>query len=268
MPSFARTPQKAPQPGAFLLCRLRNRCVSLAFLFVVTLFLAPLAAAEEVTVRQVLDGDSVVLADQRQVRLVGINAPEFGKDGKPDEPLAVAARDRLRGLTEGKALRLVLEEEQRDRYGRWLAHLTLPDGTSVEEILLKEGLAAAIAIPPNIALLTRLQAAEAQARKARRGLWGNVYYAPVGVESLTPAHAGFHFVRGTVTHVGRSAKFVYLDMGPQFALRIAHTDWQKYFRGRAEDWRGKQIVARGWISAQNGRLHMSIGHPAMLERLP
>ena len=75
-------------------------------------------------------------------------------------------------------------------------------------------------------------------------------------------------MRGAVTHVGRSAKFIYLDMGPQFALRIAHTDWQNHFRGRPESWIGSQIVARGWISAQNGRLHLGIGHPAMLERLP
>jgi len=242
--------------------------VPLACLFVATLFLPPLAVAEEAVVRRVLDGDSVLLADQRQVRLVGINAPEFGKDGRPDEPLAVAARDRLRGLTEGKAVRVVLGEEPRDRYGRWLAQLTLADGTSVEEILLMEGLAAAVAIPPNIAQLTRLQAAEAPARKARRGLWGHAYYVPVSAESLTTAHAGFRFVHGTVTHIGRSANFVYLDMGQQFALRIAHTDWQKYFRGQPEGWRGTQIVARGWISAQNGRLHMGIGHPAMLERLP
>ena len=263
MPSFARTPQKAPQPGAFLLFRLPHRYASWALLF-----FASFAAAEDVTVRKVLDGDSVVLVDQRQVRLVGINAPEFGKDGKPDEPLAVAARDRLRSLVEDKAVRLVFEKEQRDRYDRWLAHLTLPDGTSVEEILLKEGLAAVVAIPPNITQLARHQAAEALARKARRGLWGHVYFEPVSAESLTPVQGGFRFVRGTVTHVGRSAKFVYLDVGPHFALRIAHTDWQKYFRGRAEDWRGVQIVARGWISAQNGRLHMGIGHPAMLERLP
>jgi endonuclease YncB( thermonuclease family) len=247
---------------------LRNPCLPQAFLFVAALLLAPLAAAEGVTVRQVLDGDSVVLADQRQVRLIGINTPEFGKDGEPDEPLAAAARDRLRVLAEGKTVRWELEEEQRDRYGRWLAHLVLPDGTSVEEILLKEGLAAAVAIPPNIARLVRHQAAEAQARKARRGLWGHAYYAPATVESLTGAHTGFRFVRGAVTHVGRSAKFVYLDMGPQFALRIAHADWRNYFRGRPEDWRGARIVARGWISAQNGRLHMGIGHPAMLQRLP
>ena len=76
-------------------------------------------------------------------------------------------------MTEGKAVRLTLEAEQRDHYGRWLAHLVLLDGTSVGEVLLKEGLAAAIAIPPNVTQIVRLQAAESQARQANRGLWGD-----------------------------------------------------------------------------------------------
>jgi len=216
----------------------------------------------------VLDGDSVILTDQRQVRLIGINAPEFGKDGRPDEPLAAVARDRLRELVQGKNVRLVLEEEQRDHYGRWLAHLQLPDDTKVDEILLKEGLASAIAIPPNVSQVRRLFEAETVARAARRGIWGLAYSTPIPAESLASAHSGFRFVRGRVAHVGRSKKYVYLDMGPQFALRIGHADWKQYFRGQPEDWRGAQIEARGWISEQNGRLHMGIGHPAMLQRLP
>jgi len=268
---FAEFPQKAPQPGAFLLSCFRHRYFSVPFLLALTLFLPPLATAahtEGATVRHVLDGDSVILTDQRQVRLIGINAPEFGKDGKPDEPLAVDARDRLRELVQGKNVRLVLEEEQRDHYGRWLAHLQLPDGSSVAEVLLKEGLASAIAIPPNVGQWRRLFDAETTAHAARRGLWGNAYSTPVPAESLDPTRTGFRFVRGRVTHVGRSQKYVYLDMGPHFALRIGHADWKQYFRDRPEDWRGTQIEARGWISAQKGRLHMGIGHPAMLQRLP
>lgn len=275
MQPFARFPQKAPLPGAFLLSWFRHRYLPVPFLLVLAFFLLPLAAiarTEGATVRHVLDGDSVILTDQRQVRLIGINAPEFGKDGKPDEPLAVAARDRLRELVQGKNVRLVLEEEPRDHYGRWLAHLLLPDGTSVEEILLKEGLASAIAIPPNVSQVRRLFEAETVARLARRGLWGNPYSTPVAAESLGPTHTGYHFVRGRVTHVGRSQKYVYLDMGPQFALRINHADWKQYFHdGKCcgiQNWRGAQIEARGWISEQNGRLHMGIGHPAMLQRLP
>lgn len=272
MQPFARFPQKAPQPGAFLHLRFQQRRRSLPFFFIFALLSLPLIAtgrsATGDAVRHVLDGDSVILSDQREVRLIGINAPEFGRDGQPDEALAAAARDRLRDVTAGKVVRLVLEEEQRDHYGRWLAHLVLSDGTSVEEILLKEGLAAAIAIPPNVAQIVRHQAAEAQARQARRGLWGHSYYLPIAAESVSPAHSGFRFVRGRVTHVGRSKKYLYLDMGAHFALRIAHADWQQYFHGRPEDWRGVLLVARGWISAQNGRLRMGIGHPAMLERLP
>jgi endonuclease YncB( thermonuclease family) len=268
---FARFPQKAPQPGAFLLSRFRLRYFSVPSLLVFALLFPPLTAAahaEGATVRHVVDGDSVILADQRQVRLIGINAPEFGKDGKPDEPLAAAARDRLRELVQGKNVRLVLEEEPRDHYGRWLAHLQLPDGNSVEETLLKEGLASAIAIPPNVSQWRRLFDAEAVARAARRGIWGLAYSTPVPAESLASTHTGFHFVRGQVTHVGHSQKYVYLDIGPQFALRIRHADWKQYFRGRPEDWRGARIEARGWVSAQKGRLHMSTGHPAMLQRLP
>jgi micrococcal nuclease len=268
---FARYPQKAPQLGAFLHSWVRPRYFSVPFLLVLTVFLPPLASAahtEAASIRHVVDGDSVILTDQRQVRLIGINAPELGKDGKPDEPLAGAARDRLRVLVQGKSVRLVLEAEPRDHYGRWLAHLELPDGSSVEEILLKEGLASAIAIPPNVSEWRRLFEAESGARAVRLGIWGNPYTAAIPVEALDAAHTGFHFVRGRVTHVGHSQKYVYLDLSPLFALRIAQADWKRYFHERPEDWRGVQIEARGWISEQNGRLHMGIGHPAMLQRLP
>lgn len=269
-PLFAALRQKAPQPGAFLLSWLpgTGRSAALIVLALLLPFGAVARNAASDVVRHVLDGDSLILADQRQVRLIGINAPEFGKDGRPDEPLAVAARDRLRALVQGKAVQLQLETEERDHYGRWLAHLILADGTKLEEVLLKEGLVAAIAVPPNVTQVQRHQAAEALARKARRGLWAEAYFQPIPVSALTTKDTGFHFVRGRVTHVGRSKKFVYLDIGAHFALRIAHADWRQYFNARPDDWRGVTLVARGWISAQNGRLHMGIGHPAMLERTP
>jgi len=266
--TVARSPQKAPQPGAFLLSRPGNR----AFVFILLALLWPLtlmaAHTEGAHVAEVFDGDTVRLADGRHVRLIGINAPELGHDGHPDEPLATAARERLRRLVEGREVRLLFEEQQHDHYGRLLAHLELADGTRVEEALLKEGLASAIAIPPNIREVVRLQAAESEARQAHRGLWADSYYVSVAAESLSPVHTGYRFVHGRVTHVGASQKYVYLDIGSRFALRIARDDWQRYFHTRPESWRGAQVEARGWITEYQGRLHMNIGHPAMLQRLP
>jgi len=225
------------------------------------------AHTEGARVAEVFDGDTVRLTDGRHVRLIGINAPELGHDGQPDEPLAAAARDRLRSLVEGRDVRLLFEEQQTDHYGRLLAHLELADGTKIEETLLGDGLASAIAIPPNVRDITRLQAAEARARQAHRGLWGDSYYVSAAADTLNPARTGYRFVHGRVTHVGASRKYVYLDLGSRFALRIARDDWQRYFHARPESWRGARIEARGWITENQGRLHMSIGHPAMLKRV-
>lgn len=268
MQTVARSPQKAPQPGAFLLSRPGNR----AFVFILLALLWPLtlmaAHTEGARVAEVFDGDTVRLTDGRHVRLIGINAPELGHDGQPDEPLAAAARERLRRLVEGREVRLLFEEQQHDHYGRLLAHLELTDGTRVEEVLLKEGLASTIAIPPDVREIARLQAAEALARQGHRGLWADSYYVSEAAETLNPARTGYRFVHGLVTHVGVSRKYVYLDIGSRFALRIAQDDWQRYFHVRPESWRGARIEARGWITEYQGRLHMNIGHPAMLRRLP
>lgn len=48
-------------------------------------------------VREVIDGDSVLLTDGRQVRFIGVNTPERAKEGRVAEPLADAARAALIG---------------------------------------------------------------------------------------------------------------------------------------------------------------------------
>ncbi len=266
VPVHGRHPRKAP-PGALFVFTPGWR-IAVAFLLFLVGPPAALARTETATVRHVVDGDSVILADDRKVRLIGINAPEFGKDGAPDQPLAVAARDRLQTLVQGRAVQLVFESEIRDRHGRWLAHVRLKDGSPVEIELLKAGLVWAVAIPPNTGEHVRHRAAEAEARRARRGVWGHTYYVPRDPATLTAADAGFQRVRGRVTHVGSSRKYVYLDIGPRFAVRIEHADWARYFNGRPQTWRGVELEARGWVADHNGRLHMTIGHPAMIERAP
>jgi endonuclease YncB( thermonuclease family) len=229
--------------------------------------LAAGAGTETATVRHVVDGDTVILTDNRTVRLIGINAPEQGHDGRPDEPFARAARDRLKELVEGKLVNLLTEAEPRDRHGRTLAHLRTAQG-SVEEVLIKEGLVSAVAVPPNVREAARLFELERTARSARRGLWGHAYATPRNAADLTTRDTGYRFVRGTVTRIGRSRKNGYLDLGPKVSVRIRHEDWQQYFRGKPEDWRGRALIARGWLSEHEGRLHIGVGHPLMMDALP
>jgi len=231
---------------------------------------ATLAAAApdriEAKVAKVSDGDSLVLSDGRALRLIGINAPELGKDNAPEEPFARRAHAELERLVAGKLVRLTLEQERHDRYGRLLAHVTLADGRSVEELLLEQGLACVIAIPPNLRHLQRYLDAEAGARRAQRGLWGHSYFAPRAAASITAHDTGFRFVQGRVQRIGESRKTIYLDLSATLSVMIAHDDWRRYFSGRPDDYLHKTVELRGWISAHNGKLRIRVHHPAMITR--
>ncbi len=256
--------KKALYSGAFLLPRFRKRYILVPLLFLSLLASTTTVANETVTVRHVLDGDSFILADGRQARLIGVNAPEFGKDGAPDQPLAKQARNRLAGLLKNRRVNLSFEHERRDRYGRWLVHARLPDGGSAEEILLREGLAWAVAIPPNVDQLDILLKAENEARTASRGVWGEPAYAPKPANDLTAKDTGFRFIEGTILRRTQGRQVIYLDLAPHVALVVPREDWKKYFESRSDDWIGRRVIARGWLTEHRGRLHLRVPHPAML----
>ncbi|BAV35026.1 nuclease [Sulfuricaulis limicola] len=252
-----------------------------AFLFFITLPAVASAQAETARVRHVLDGDSFLLADGRQVRLIGINAPELGKDGAPSQPLAQQARNRLSRLIKGQTLTLSHGRERQDHYGRWLVHARLADGASIEEILLREGLAWAIAIPPNVDQLDSLLRAETEARAAGRGVWGEAAYTPKPASDLTEKDTGFRFIQGTIQRRAKGRKVIYFDLAPHVALVVPHAEWKKYFdvqggtnvagdrmsganEGKSADLVGRSVVARGWLTQSKGRLHLRVPHPAML----
>ncbi len=242
---------------------------------------AVLAATETAEVRHVLDGDTVILRNRRHVRLIGINAPELGKDGAPDQPLAARARDRLAQLVRGQRVTLAFEREHQDHYGRLLAHVYLPDGRDVEEILLREGLAWAVAVPPNVGKLAVLLAAENEARGTGHGVWGESVYAPTPAERLTTQDTGFRFIEGTIRRRAQRHNVIYLDLTPSVAVLIPGKDWKKYFDvqgstnvaggrkpGATHDnpsaLVGRRVIARGWLTESKGRLHLRVSHPAML----
>jgi endonuclease YncB( thermonuclease family) len=229
----------------------------------------PLPASDrEVTaqVRHVVDGDTLVLSDKRHVRLIGINTPERGRDGSPDQPLAHEARVMLHSLVDNKTVRLQMEQDRHDRYGRLLAHVILTDGRNVQEILLRSGLAFVVAIPPNVGRLPRYQSAEREARNKRLGVWGHPFFKCLPAENITSEQTGFRRVCGTIREVRRKRRYIYFVFTERFSLSVPHKAWQT-FGGRPEDWFGQKVEARGWVTASDRRLRLSIKHPSMLTRL-
>ena len=132
------------------------------------------ASLERAAVRHVIDGDTIVLSDDRHVRLLGIDAPELSHDGKVAEPFATESTEWLRARIEGHEVRLQSSNRELDRYGRTLAWIYDAD-VLINEELLHAGMARLLpdyGLP--IELEPRLRAAEAAAHVAKRGVWSPV----------------------------------------------------------------------------------------------
>ncbi len=119
------------------------------------------------TVATIVDGDTLVCEGGERIRLLLVDAPEsdqsdFGLRSKLalEELLAVGARARVE-----------LDVQERDRYGRVLAHLYAPDGTWVNRALVRRGYAVPLVYPPNVRHVEAIRAAADSARAERRGLW-------------------------------------------------------------------------------------------------
>lgn len=128
----------------------------------------------KVAVNDVVDGDTieaaVPLGGFGKLRLIGIDAPEWkGSESQPyGETAYLFSEIKLRE----NEVALEFDRRRTDARGGLLAYVYLPDGTMLNEVLLREGYAQAVSSPPNVRYSGRLRAAQEEARKADRGLWG------------------------------------------------------------------------------------------------
>lgn len=119
----------------------------------------------------VTDGDTITVLvgrEQRKVRLHGIDCPERR------QPFSQKAKEFTSRLVFGKTVKV--EARGKDRYGRYLGLVTLPDGKILNEELLRVGLAWWFRkYAPEERGFEKL---EAEARKAKRGLWSEKHPVP------------------------------------------------------------------------------------------
>lgn len=99
------------------------------------------ASASAAWVSNVLDGDTVQLADGRRVRLLGINTPEIQHTNRAAEAGGNAAKQWLLQKILHRPVSLVSDVEATDKYGRTLAYVFTQDNELINQQLLEQGLA-------------------------------------------------------------------------------------------------------------------------------
>ena len=126
---------------------------------------------------RVVDGDTIhvqVGGRREKVRYIGVDTPESVKPGTPVQCFAKRASAFNARLVDGEQVRLVLDAEERDRYGRLLAYVyRARDGLFVNATLVRRGYAVPLTIPPNVAHADEFRRLAATARRKGRGLWSS-----------------------------------------------------------------------------------------------
>lgn len=221
---------------------------------------------ERAQVVYVYDGDTIKLKDGRRIRLIGINTPEIGRNDATPRPFATEARDTLQGLLDAGNRRVLLQygTEQRDHYGRLLAHLFLEHGENLAVHLLQQGLATTLVVPPNTWARDCYQDHEDRARSAGRGLWGLAEYRIQDAHDLPPETRGFRIVRGRVSEIRQSRHNIWVDIDGPLVVRIPRKDLVNFEPDYLEHLPGHSVLTRGWVKQDRDGLRLTARHPAAL----
>jgi endonuclease YncB( thermonuclease family) len=236
-----------------------------------SLGLAFAAGAPAVTV---IDGDTLALADGREVRLVGIQAPKLplGRTGFAAWPLAEEAKRKLEEVALGLPLDLGFGGRRGDRHGRVLAHLFDAEGRWIQGELLRAGLARVYSFADNRGAIAEMLALEREARAAGRGIWGDPFYAVRDAAAAGDWLGGFELVEGRVHAVGRGGGRTYLNFAEDWRQDFTIALDRRTLELFAEDGldldslAGKRLRVRGWLKSYNGPM-IEVTHPEQIEVL-
>ncbi len=214
-------------------------------------------------VSHVVDGDTLALAGGKKLRLIGIDTPELGRDGAPDEAFARAAQaEVLRFLgARSTEVRVLPGVEPEDRHRRLLAHVFDDRGRNLSEHLLRQGLAYQVTVPPNERLSDCYQGAESEARRLRLGLWR---FPPLDAADLPKDVDGFRRIAGRAGAVVKGKGVIRIDLDGALTLRIATADLHRFDRALLADIPGRRVEVRGWLYRYRGRPQLRLRHPSSL----
>ena len=173
--------------------RIFSKCTKtffFAFLLAILGLALPVHAQQRTaTVLWVVDGDTLkinYMGKEENLRLIGIDTPESKPNQKARKDAERTGED-LKTITaqggkaaafvktlvkRGQTVRIEFDVQTRDKYGRLLGYVYLPDGRMLNEEIVKAGYANLMTYPPNVKHQERFLKAYREARENRRGLWG------------------------------------------------------------------------------------------------
>lgn len=245
----------------------------LSLIFILCLIGCQKTDIEGIKVKEVIDGDTVVLENGRILRYIGIDTPEVRKYIGDNwvyepQPFGLEAEEFNRSLVEGKYIKIEFDVQKTDKYGRLLAYCFVND-TFVNAKILEEGFALLYTRPPNVKYVDIFVSSQKKAREEKRGIWKT--------ESVISSDEAYKYigqiktVEGRILSIYEGEKAIHLNFGrdwkKDFTVVIFKKDLSSFISkgiSPLRDYQNKFIRTTGLIKEYNGP-EIIVSHPAQIE---
>ncbi|HPM75991.1 MAG TPA: thermonuclease family protein [bacterium] len=182
------------------------------------------------TVSHVYDGDTVMMADGRRVRYLGIDTPEDG------EPYFNEATQFNKQLVQMQPVVLeVCKKKPQDEYGRTLARVIV-NGEAAEDTLLAMGLGEVFHDPACVADCRKNWNLLLTAFRNKRGMFAKADAQPVPAIVADRLLDRYGIVEGVVDNVKESTNAYHLNFGSDwttdFSATILRRDVDQFLRDK------------------------------------
>lgn len=137
------------------------------------------ASQTNAVVSRVIDGDTIEVnmnGNTETVRLLLVDTPETVHPSEPVQPFGPEASQFVKNTLSGKEVRVKVGTEERDNYGRLLAYIFI-NGETIQEMLLREGLARTAYLYNDLTMLDQFHAVQQTAIDGGKGVWSISGYA-------------------------------------------------------------------------------------------
>ncbi len=236
---------------------------------------AEIKELEKAHVARVIDGDTIKTADQRTIRLIGVDTPETKHPSKPVEYYGKQATKFTKHQLAGKTIYLEYDVQKRDQYDRILAYIFKKDGTFFNAQLLHDGYAKLLTIPPNVQYINLFTQLIEEAREEKRGLWEEELLQENEELPLVSWQEAREYigqrvrVKGEVVSTYDSGEAVFLnfaeDYEDTFTAVIFASDKYKFEVNPAEFYLHKSVRVRGKVKQYKGAPEIIVKTPQQIK---
>jgi endonuclease YncB( thermonuclease family) len=221
----------------------------------------------KVSLKRVIDGDTLLLESGESIRLIGINTPEVDSRFSHAQPGGKAARAWLQRKLQNSRIWLEYDAERFDKYQRRLAHVFLDSGDYLNAMLLRQGLAMLTLTPPNLRYSERLTRAQQEAEEAGKGVWTMTAYQPKTLADFEPGstYRGWQRWQVTPESINSGRKYLHLEVNEKLSIHIPKAQLAAFLP--VETYLGKPLEVRGWMRRRGDQHHILVSHPSALIQL-